>query len=155
MHYVDGRHGPGPPRTDAAFTTAVPLTGAPAPAHALGASLRVAVGPVSGAGLIALLATALARTEVVEYVQLALVVPAVLATLLTFWFTGGGVWLAHHVARRTAQYAGILPPDLIGFLAHADERMLLHRHGGGYRFRHPELQRHLADGVPDAVPSRC
>ncbi|CAL9464025.1 hypothetical protein SUDANB95_02682 [Actinosynnema sp. ALI-1.44] len=117
----------------------------PAPAKALDASLRAAVGPVACAVLVALVATAPARPAVVEYVKIALVVPAVLAALLTFWFTGGGVWLAHHVTRLIARHARLLPRDLPGFLEHADERMLLHRHGGGYGFRHPEIQRHVAE----------
>ena len=30
----------------------------------------------------------------------------------------GQIWLAHHLARRTAQYAGILPTHLLEFLTH-------------------------------------
>lgn len=124
----------------------------PAPAYALRTSLRVTVWPVLAGGLVALLATALAWADVVESAQLALAVPTILTTLLTFWFTGGGVWLAHQVARRVARHAGILPPDLLHFLAYADERMLLDRQGGGYRFRHPELQRHVAEEEPGDQP---
>lgn len=62
------------------------------------------------------------------------------------------VWLAHHVARQVAHFAGILPRNLLDFLVHADERMLLDRRGGGYRFPHPELQRHIADERPGRPP---
>lgn len=69
---------------------------------------------------------------------------------MAFWFTGGGIWLAHHAARWAAAQAGLLPRDILGFLAHADERLLLRHAGGGYQFLHRTLQDHLASGDPEA-----
>ncbi|MFI6504753.1 BTAD domain-containing putative transcriptional regulator [Nonomuraea typhae] len=125
----------------------------PAPARALTASLRAAAGPMIVSSALSLLAAFLARRSVVDYVQFILPGPAVLSGLLTFWFTGGGTWLSHHVTRWTAWHAGLLPRNLIGFLAHADERALLHRQGGGYQFPHGTLQAHIARRDPGRLPA--
>jgi hypothetical protein len=125
---------------------------APAPAQALSASLRAATPPAivitSLVALTVACATYLTSANVAEALGLHLVTPMVLAGTLTFWFTGGGVWLAHHVARWAASKAGLLPRDLFGFLAHADERLLLRRAGGGYQFLHRALQEHIANQNP-------
>jgi hypothetical protein len=93
----------------------------------------------------------LTSANVTEALSLHLVTPMVLAGTLTFWFTGGGVWLAHHAARWTASKAGMLPRDLFGFLAHADERLLLRRAGGGYQFLHRALQEYIANQNPGGL----
>jgi hypothetical protein len=126
----------------------------PAPARALSASLRAAIPSAILITLLAVLTVAfvahLTSTNVTEALRLNLVTPMVLTGTLTFWFTGGGVWLAHHAARWTASKAGLLPRDLLGFLSHADERLLLRRAGGGYQFLHRTLQEHIANQDPDA-----
>jgi transcriptional regulator with XRE-family HTH domain len=120
----------------------------PAPAHALSASLRAAVRPTLVTAVVSVLVVALAAglagVDTMTAVRQNVTTPVVLAATLTFWFTGGGVWLAHHTARFVAWRAGLLPWDLLGFLAHAEERRLLHRGGGGYRFLHLTLQEHIA-----------
>jgi hypothetical protein len=89
---------------------------------------------------------------VIDYLHMIVLAPAVLAGLLTFWFTGGSDWIGHHTARWVAWQAGLLPRDLLGFLTHADERMLLRRTGGGYQFPHRTLQEHVAGRDPDTTP---
>jgi transcriptional regulator with XRE-family HTH domain len=131
----------------------------PAPARALSASLRAATPPaVTIAFLVALAIGVIAHFTSADFAQtlrLNLAAPTVLAGALTFWLTGGGAWLAHHVARWVAARAGLLPYDLLGFLAYADERLLLHRAGGGYQFLHLALQQHIANRDPDtAFPSQ-
>jgi DNA-binding SARP family transcriptional activator/GTPase SAR1 family protein len=123
-----------------------------APARALTASLRAAAGPTLIASALTLLAAFLARRSVVDYVEFIMFGPAVLAGLLTFWFTGGGVWLGHHVARWAAWSAGLLPWDLLDFLAHCEERALLRRDGGGYQFFHLTLRDHFARHDPGQPP---
>jgi hypothetical protein len=131
----------------------------PAPARALSASLRAATPPALAiAVLVALTFVVIAHytsADIGQALRLTLVTPTILAGTLTFWMTGGGVWLAHHVARWIAARAGLLPYDLLGFLAHADERLLLRRAGGGYQFLHLALQQHIADRDPDAVLPPC
>jgi transcriptional regulator with XRE-family HTH domain len=128
----------------------------PAPARALSASLRAATPPaVAIALLVALTIGVIAHftsADIWQALRLTLVTPTILAGALTFWLTGGGVWLAHHVTRWIAARAGLLPYDLLGFLAHADERLLLRRAGGGYQFLHLALQRYIALRDPDAIP---
>lgn len=124
-----------------------------APARALAASLRAVVAPSLVAGGAALLAVPALGAEVTGYADIILIVPAVLAALLTVWYTGGGVWLGHHVTRWTTWAAGLLPRDLLGFLAYADERMLLLRLGGGYQFRHGAIQKYLAARDPQVPPA--
>jgi transcriptional regulator with XRE-family HTH domain len=125
----------------------------PAPARALSASLRAATPPAlvitSLTALTVIYTAHLTSANVTDALRLNLVTPMVLAGTLTFWFTGGGVWLAHHAARWAAAKAGLLPRDLFGFLAHADERLLLRRAGGGYQFLHRALQEHIANQDPD------
>jgi transcriptional regulator with XRE-family HTH domain len=126
----------------------------PAPARALSASLRAATPPTivtTSLGALTVTITAhLTSANLTEALRLNLVTPTVLAGTLTFWFTGGGVWLAHHAARWAASKAGLLPRDILGFLAHADERLLLRRAGGGYQFLHRTLQEHIANRDADA-----
>jgi protein-S-isoprenylcysteine O-methyltransferase Ste14 len=131
------------------------LAAPPAPARALAASLRASVPPtlvitVGSAVVVAAIARA-SSADIVAALRRNLSTPMILAAALTFWFTGGAGWLAHHAARWTAWRGGLLPRDLIGFLAHAEERQLLHRAGGGYQFRHLTLQRHIADLDPDGT----
>jgi transcriptional regulator with XRE-family HTH domain len=121
----------------------------PAPARALSASLRAAVRPTLVTAVVSVLVVALAAglagADVEAAVRQNVTTPVVLAATLTFWFTGGGVWLAHHVERFVAWRAGLLPWDLLGFLAQAEERRLLRRAGGGYQFLHLTLQEHIAN----------
>jgi transcriptional regulator with XRE-family HTH domain len=130
----------------------------PAPARALSASLRAATPPAivitSLAVLTVTLAAHLASANATEALRLNLVTPMILAGTLTFWFTGGGVWLAHHAARWAASKAGLLPRDLLGFLAHADERLLLRRAGGGYQFLHRTLQEYIVNQDPGVLFKR-
>lgn len=61
-------------------------------------------------------------------------------------------WIDHRVARLTAAWAGFLPHDLIAFLDHSDERILLRRSGGYYLFLHRTLRDHLAASDPQNPP---
>jgi DNA-binding SARP family transcriptional activator len=130
----------------------------PAPAKALTASLRASIPPAAVVAVLVALILALAVPHVPEggmlsdylrLTRLTAVTPTLLGGLLTLWFTGGGAWLGHHVARWTAWQSGLLPPRLLGFLIEADARMLLRRTGGGYQFLHATLQDHIADSEPD------
>src|SRR2546429_216976 len=78
----------------------------PAPAHALLASLRAAVAPMLVAAGLTLIAVVVARAHVIDYLHMIVLAPAVLAGLLTFWFTGGSDWIGHHTARWVAWQAG-------------------------------------------------
>ena len=102
-------------------------------------------------GLLVAVAARASSADIVQTLRRNITTPTVLSGMLTFWFTGGGVWLAHHMARLTAWKAGFLPHDLLGFLAHAEERQLLRRAGGGYQFLHLALQQHIATENP-AIP---
>jgi DNA-binding SARP family transcriptional activator len=121
----------------------------PAPARALSASLRAALPPMLVASGLSLLGALVARADIVDYVHILVLTPALLAGSLTFWFTGGADWLNHHVARWVAWWARLLPRDLLRFLGHADEQMLLRRSGGGYLFPHHTIQEYLAGQNPD------
>lgn len=127
----------------------------PSPARALSASLRAAIPPTLVVmfltGLLVAVAARASSADIVQTLRRNITTPTVLSGMLTFWFTGGGVWLAHHMARLTAWKAGFLPHDLLGFLAHAEERQLLRRAGGGYQFLHLALQQHIATENP-AIP---
>jgi transcriptional regulator with XRE-family HTH domain/GTPase SAR1 family protein len=129
----------------------------PPPARALSASVRAAAIPTAAVTCLALAAVATVASstgvDVVAAVRDNITTPVVLAAGLTFWFTGGGVWLAHHVSRAVAAHAGLLPRDLLGFLLHAEDRRLLRRVGSGYQFLHRELQDHIATRPIDSDPA--
>jgi len=61
--------------------------------------------------------------------------------------------LGHRTARWAARQAGLLPGNLLRFLAHADGHMLLRRTGGGYQFLHHTLQEHIAMQDPGHPPN--
>jgi transcriptional regulator with XRE-family HTH domain len=128
----------------------------PSPARALSASVRAAALPTAAVTCLTLAAVAMGASatgaNAMDAVRDNITTPVVLAAGLTFWFTGGGIWLAHHVSRAVAAHVGLLPRDLLGFLLHAEDRRLLRRAGGGYQFLHRELQDHIATRPIDADP---
>jgi hypothetical protein len=63
------------------------------------------------------------------------------------------IWLDHCLSRLVVAYLKLLPIRIKGFLAHADERILLRRVGVHYRFLHLTLRDHLS-GIHAAAESQ-
>lgn len=61
-------------------------------------------------------------------------------------------WIDHLAARFIAAWADFLPRDLLTFLNHSDERIMLRRSGGYYLFLHRTLRDHLAACDPQNPP---
>jgi hypothetical protein len=58
---------------------------------------------------------------------------------------GGYAVLSHIALRLVLSRSGALPLDLVAFLDHGVERILLRKVGGGYIFVHRLLMEHVAD----------
>jgi hypothetical protein len=66
------------------------------------------------------------------------------AGLVAGLLVGGASYLRHRLLCALLRHHQLIPPDLIGFLDFADDRILLRRAGGGYLFVHRLLQDYFA-----------
>lgn len=124
------------------------------PGQALRQTLRTygtrIIASLAGAVIISAALTAIPQTLLpAAHENLARAIPAIVATglsALVVAVVGKGLApiIDHHVARSIATWNGFLPRDLVNFLNHCEERILLHRSGGHYSFLHRSLCDHLA-----------
>jgi hypothetical protein len=82
----------------------------------------------------------------------AVIVTSLSALVLCVVCKGLLPWIDHRVARLVAAWADLLPRDLVAFLDHSDDRVLLRRSGGYYLFLHRTLRDHLATCDPQRHP---
>jgi hypothetical protein len=77
-----------------------------------------------------------------------------LATAVTLVSGPGRAWLRSRAAKFGLTAAGLLPSNLVEFLVHADERVLLRQAGGGFQFVHRTMQEYVAEQDPDSYYCR-
>ena len=88
-------------------------------------------------------------------INLPIDIPTIFILLTGFSFSllfslifGGVPFIQHFVLRYFLLRAGHIPRDYVGFLKYAEERGLILRNGGSFRFYHDLLREHLAGDTP-------
>ena len=68
----------------------------------------------------------------------------ILSLAFGIYLGGGLAFIQHFVLRYFLWQAGHIPRDYVGFLSYAEQRGLILRNGGSFRFYHDLLREHLA-----------
>jgi len=77
----------------------------------------------------------------------------IFSLVLGIYLGGGLAFIQHFVLRYFLIRAGHVPRDYVGFLKYAEERGLILRNGGSFRFYHDLLREHLAGNTPITSPA--